>query len=156
MPARWTTVCSCSWVRAADEERAAVGTAEPAREREPVGHRHRVGDAAALLDPPALPGRERGDPHRAVGAEGDAVGPGAVGERRPHPPVVERPVGRDRERREPVGQALGHDQRPAVGRHRHPVGERERLPHRSTRPVGLHEGERHVGPGLDRRTKSLP
>ena len=118
------------------EQRAALGPAERARDGGPVADVDAVGDVAALHDSLELMGQRHRRPDPAVGVQRDAVGRAVqpVGE---DPPVGQRTVGADGECGQPPADRLGDDERRSVGRDDHAVGEVEVVGHDGDGVVGV-------------------
>ena len=131
--------------RAALEQGRAVGTAEHAGvHAEAVGRRDLLDHAAALLHQHAALAEGVGAPDAALGVEAAAVGRHA-GEVGPDPPMGERAVVLDGERRVAVAHRLAHDERRAVRRDHRAVREGQVLGRQRHRAVEVHPHE--VGGG---------
>ena len=112
------------------------GPAQRAGDRRAVAHVDSVGDGAALDNSLELMRQGHRHPYAAVGVQADAVGRPveSVGE---EPAIAQRSVGADGERRQPSTDRLGDDQRGAVRRDHHSVGEVEVLGDDGDRVVGI-------------------
>ena len=114
--------------------RVALSGPPSAQAKQPRSSSIRLQDLAAFADAHAPLVRHVRVPDGVLRVGTDAVRY-PVAELGPHPPVRQASVGRDVERREPLGIGLGDDQRPIVGHDEHAVREGQAVGDLASRAV---------------------